>query len=201
MAVSLGQTGTADSVDAEYFNWESSDRRFLVHMHLDAIDGLARDVLENAGGLPVEVGGILLGQVGRGERPVIWIERYQRVQIEHRSGPNFVLDPNDHAIFEQAAQRLSEDGELSVVGYYRSHLRRGFQLEEADHELIDRYFNDPEDLVLLLKPENRAGILAQFFGRQPGPGELEALGAAYPFRGRVLGVLEERRDDDPAERT
>ena len=69
MAISLGQAGTADSVDAEYFNWESGDRRFMVHMHLDAIDGLARDAIENSEGLPVEVGGILLGQVGRGDRP------------------------------------------------------------------------------------------------------------------------------------
>jgi proteasome lid subunit RPN8/RPN11 len=206
MAISLGKTGTSDSVDAEYFNWESTDRRFMVHMHLDAMDGLIRDVTENSAGLPVEVGGILLGQVGRGERPVVWIERYQRVEIDHRSGPRFVLDDADHSRFEQAARSLSEQNELSVIGYYRSHMRPGFQLEDADRDLIGRYFRDAEDLVLLLKPEAPARMLAQFFGRAPGSENFQTLGPAFPFRGRVVGpvgvapsvVAEE---DDPAERT
>jgi hypothetical protein len=192
MALSLGQTGTADSVDAEYFNWESGDRRFMIHMHLDAIDGLARDLIE---GIPAETGGVLLGQVGRGERPVVWIERYQRVDID------FALNAEGQAAFEKAARRASEDGELTVVGYYRAHLRPGFQLEDADLELLGRYFTDPEDLVLLLRPEkNKAEILAQFMGRDAEPQSgFQVLGTPFPFRGRVLRPAE--AEDDPEERT
>ena len=201
MALSLGQTGTADSVDAEYFNWESSDRRFMIHMHLDAIDGLARDLIE---GVPREVGGILLGQVGRGERPVVWIERYQRVETGQRQGTSFVLDDEDHAAFERAARSLSDNGELTVVGYYRTHLRPGFQLEDPDRELISRYFADTEDVVLLLRPEkNKADILAQFFGRDSDAGSpFHVLGPAFPFRGRAVGLESTATsEDDPKERT
>jgi hypothetical protein len=192
MALSLGQTGTADSVDAEYFNWESSDRRFMIHMHLDAIDGLARDLIE---GLPAETGGVLLGQVGRGERPVVWIERYQRIDT------GFVPNAEGHAAFEKAASSASEDGELTVVGYYRTHLRPGFQLEDPDRELLGRYFTDPEDLVLLLRPEkNQAEILAQFIGRDADPQRgFQVLGPPFPFRGRVSRPVE--AEDDPEERT
>ncbi len=197
MALSLGQTGTADSVDADYLNWESNDCRFMIHMHLDAIDGLARDLME---GMPAEVGGVLLGQVGRGERPVVWIERYQRVDIDRSQGPEFVLNAEGHAAFEKAARSVSENGELTVVGYYRAHLRPGFQLEDPDRELIARYFTDPEDLVLLLRPEkNQADILAQFIAQEAGiQGGFQVLGPAFPFRGRAAGSAEA---DDPAERT
>ncbi len=198
MALSLGQTGTTDSVDAEYFNWESNDRRFMIHMHLDAIDGLVRDVIE---GVAAEVGGVLLGQVGRGERPVVWIERYQRVDLDHRPGPEFVLNAEGHAAFEKAARSVSEDGELTVVGYYRAHLRPGFQLEDSDRELLGRYFTDAEDLVLLLWPEkDRVRILAQFIGREADlESGFQILGPAFPFRGRVSGSAE--AEDDTAERT
>ena len=206
MAISLGQTGTADSVDAEYFNWESADRRFMVHMHLDAIDGLARDAIENSQGLPIETGGILLGQVGRGERPVVWIERFQRIQIEHRAGPKFVLAADEYAAFERAARQFAEDGELIVVGFYRTHLRSGLQLEPPDFELASRYFRDAEDLVLLLKPVQKSGISAQFFGRDLAADAAlvppKPLGPPFPFRGRVVGVLESKpQDDDADERT
>jgi len=192
MALSIGQTGTADSVDAEYFNWESDDCRFMIHMHLDAIDGLSRDAIE---AMPSEAGGVLLGQVGRGERPVVWIERYQRIDID------FVLNADGHAAFEKAARSVSESGELTVVGYYRAHLRPGLQLEDPDLELLGRYFTDPEDLVLLLRPEkNKADILAQFIGRDTDPQSgFQALGPAFPFRGRVSGSVD--AEDDPEERT
>ena len=192
MALSLGQTGTADSVDAEYFNWESDDRRFMIHMHLDAIDGLARDLIE---AMPAEAGGVLLGQVGRGDRPVVWIERYQRVDID------FARNAEGHAAFENAARSASGDGELTVVGYYRAHLRPGFQLEDADRELLGRYFTDPEDLILLLRPQkNKAGILAQFIAREADPqNAFQVLGPEFPFCGRVSGSVE--AEDDPEERT
>ena len=185
MALSLGQTGTADSVDAEYFNWESSDRRFMIHMHLDAIDGLARDLIE---GVPREVGGILLGQVGRGERPVVWIERYQRVETGQRQGTSFVLDDEDHAAFERAARSLSDNGELTVVGYYRTHLRPGFQLEDPDRELISRYFADKRD-VLFADSDRLPELLAEALRRtDPVLTPFEALVTSLADVGTMLGA-------------
>lgn len=194
MALPLGQTGTADPITGEYFTWEAASGRFLVHMHRDAIDGLARDVIERSAGLPVEVGGLLLGRAGRGERPVVWIERYQRIESEHRFGPHFILDREEHAALERAAAELSRD--LNIVGFYRSHLRPGFQLEASDFELTDRYFRDAEDLFLLIrpleKPENPAELLAQFFLRERlgngSPGDLRAADPPFPFRGRLVAI-------------
>ncbi len=218
MALPLGQTGTADPIESEYFTWKSSDhafgdRSFQVHMHLDAINGLARDVIERSEGLPVEVGGLLLGHAGRGDRPVIWIERYQRVECEHRSGPHFILDEDEHRSLERLAVELSgSHGELSVVGFYRSHQRPGFQMEAPDFQLTDRYFKDAEDLFLLVKPVEKAGnapeLVAQFFIREHAAdgsaGEIRAANPSFPFHGRLLRVLEqpsEHEQDDPRERT
>jgi proteasome lid subunit RPN8/RPN11 len=195
MAQPLGQTGTSDSITAEYLNWEAAGGRFVVHMHREAIDGLARDVIERSEGLPVEVGGLLLGHAGRGERPVVWIERYQRIDCEHRAGPHFILDEKDHRTLERAASERS--GDLSVVGIYRSHIRPGFQLEPPDFELTDRYFKDPEDLFLLIGQKAPGELLGQFFLHErvdgDSSGEVRAADPPFPFQGSVA--------EDPAERT
>ncbi|MES1258468.1 MAG: hypothetical protein ABUS51_08555, partial [Acidobacteriota bacterium] len=158
-------------------------------MHREAIDGLARDVLERSEGLPVEVGGLLLGHAGAGERPVVWIERYQRIACSHRAGPHFILDTADQKTLEKAATDLAlASGELSVVGFYRSHLRPGFQLEPGDFEIGDRYFKDPEDVCLLIRPvearDRPTALLAQFFlherGNGGGAGEFRAADPPFP---------------------
>lgn len=177
---------------AEYFSWKS-ESGVRVHIHLDAMDGIARDVIERSQGLPVEVGGLLLGQVTRGEKPAIWIERYQRVECEHRSGPNFVLESDELAGLETLAAGLQ--GDLSVVGFYRSHLRPGFGLEAPDRELIARYFRDQEDLYLLIGPAQTpepgaagtsSDLRAQFFTHASN-GEVRAAEPVFPFRGRIAG--------------
>lgn len=194
MAQTLGNTGTADPIAAEYLTWESAGGSFAVHMHREAIDGLSRDVLENSAGLPVEVGGLLLGHASRGERTTVWIERYHRLACRHSLGPHFILDDEDRRNLRQSAE-LS--GDLSVVGMYRSHLRPGFQLEPPDFELTDRYFKDPEDIFLLIGTQ--AGeLLAQFFLHdEAASGAVRPADPPFPFRGRVLTQVLA----DPAERT
>ncbi len=200
MALSLGQPGTADSITADYLTQEQGAASILVHMHQDAVDGIARDAMEGFKALPtrgLEVGGLLLGHVDPGERPAVWIERYQRVECAHRFGPQFVLDDEDHRTLEQSAAAISQTAELSVVGFYRSHTRPGFQLEESDFDLVRRYFSDPSDLILLIRPGDPLGPSAQFFAHGED-GDMQSAGPVFPFRGRTVGSAPES-DLEPVE--
>ena len=146
MAVSIdsfaGETGSAA---ADFFDWQPEGAPIAVHMHRDAIDGITRDVVEGLKSLPrrgLEVGGLLLGRV-IGE--AVWIERYKRIDSNHRFGPQYILDEEDRIVLESTANSILEAGELSVVGLYRSQTRPGFEIDDADRELIRRYFADPND--------------------------------------------------------
>lgn len=179
---SLGVTG------AEYFDWNPDDSPISVHIHLDAVDGIIRDVVEGLAPLPergVEVGGLLLGRVDAGRKPTVWIERYQRIPCEHRLGPQFLLDDSDKAGLEKAAGDILAGGDLAVVGLYRSHIRDGFQLEQPDFDLIRSYFSDASDLVLLIKAESANRISARYYVHDAGGGARGA-GEPFPFRGHVL---------------
>src|SRR5690348_16855437 len=176
-------TRTMDPVGAEYFDWNPPGSPISIHVHMSAMDGIAQDVIEGFGNLPrrgLEVGGLLLGRVTAGLRPTAWIERYQPVTCSHRFGPQFILDGHDTAALEDAAARILEGGELAVVGFYRSHTRPGFQLESSDHDLIRRYFSDPSDLILLIKPLSLSNISGQFYAWEAVSGAQPA-GDEFPF--------------------
>lgn len=175
-----------DPVDTEYFEWNPEGSPFSVHMQLDAIDGIARDVLEGVKILPrhgLEVGGLLLGRIGGGDRPDVWVERYQRIQCQHRFGPQFILDDQDRSGLEAAAANILENRDLAIVGVYRSHIRPGLQLEGPDLDLINRYFSDPTDLVLLIKSDEASDPSARFYARDAQP-----IGEVFAFRGHRVGA-------------
>lgn len=175
-------------METEYFDWNPGDSPVSVHMHLDAVDGIVRDVAEGFESLPrrgLEVGGLLLGRVEAGERPAVWIERYQRIACEHKYGPQFLLDEGDKTELERAAADILANGTLAVVGLYRSHTRDGFQLEPADFDLIRSYFSDASDLILLIKPESITNIRAKFYVHDSSGGA-RAAGDSFAFRGHLL---------------
>src|SRR5579863_4550162 len=156
-----GTTGTMDPVELQYLEWDPEGSPVSIHLHPGVVDGIAHDVVDTFE-TRLETGVLLLGRVVAGPRPAVWIERYQRVPCEHRFGPKFILDSGEITALEESAANILATGELAVVGLYRSHTRPGFQLEESDLDLIRRYFSDPSDLVLLIKPDSPNGIRAQF---------------------------------------
>ena len=158
--------------ETEYIDCSAEGSSLRIHMHPDAMDGIARDVIEND---RTEVGGLLLGVVESDDGLLVRIERFQRILF---------TDAFDYQALEEAAAAILRSGELSVIGVYRSHKRPGFQLERSDFEMVERYFADPSDLVLLIKPESAADLAAQFFAHGPD-GAMQVTGPLFPFRGKI----------------
>lgn len=159
--------------ETEYIDCSADGSPLRIHMRPDAVDGIARDVMENE---RTEVGGLLFGTVENGDRLIVRIDRFQRILF---------TGAFDYQALEEAAAAILRSGELSVIGVYRSHKRPGFQLEPSDFQVVERYFADPSDLVLLIKPESATDLAAQFFAHGPN-GAIQAAGPLFPFRGRAL---------------
>jgi|GEM_PF-2582133 len=191
-------TGTIELVELDYFDWDPEGSPVSIHMRLDAVDGIIHDVTEALKTLSrpaPEIGGLLLGRVEAGDRPTVWIERYRSIPCGYRAGPRFVLDDKDNAGLEKEAAGVLSAGELSVVGLYRSHTREGLQLDEPDFDLIRRYFSDPSDLVLLIKPlsiikDGPLRMSGRFYAREAESGAQPA-GAAFPFEGHATAATQQ----------
>ena len=178
--------GTQDPVTTNYFLWSPEGSGFTVEVHPDVMDGIGRDVNANSG---METGGLLLGSVLRRESGDvrIRIERFHRI-VRIQTDPEFVLDAADRDRLEKTAASILSAGEFSAVGLYRSHLRAGLQLETGDFDLIERYFQEPSDLALLVKPDGAGQMSARFFVHRDA-GAMDPLGDAFPYnpdRGRVF---------------
>ena len=118
----------------------------------------------------VETGGVLFG-AHDGSRVVIFAARPLR--CEHATGPSFVLSANDIARLSEMLQTPGPDSGLagmSVVGWYHSHTRSEIDLTEADLEIHNRFFPEPWQVALVLKPATMRPTRVCFFFREANGG-------------------------------
>ena len=121
-------TGTLDPVELAYLEWKPEKSPVSVHMSTVVAEGIAADAAQSNEN---EIGGLLLGHVESGERPAVWIDRYQSISCAHSSGAEFVLDSAETAALEAAAGSILSAGQHAVVGLYRSQMGPGFGLRDA----------------------------------------------------------------------
>jgi hypothetical protein len=146
-----------------------SSRKMTVNFIPRAAQGIASEVLaaHNAGpGSGVEVGGILLGWRGPDQ---VLIEDFEPVLREHRLGSSYSLSEEERRALEETLEWFrTEQGSLSLLGFYRKQTRAESGPDEHDRELFDRYCSGPESLLLLLEPDENQAIAASFFVRSQG---------------------------------
>lgn len=169
-----------------------SSSAVLEEIRVAAVEGFCRFP---RGGL--EVGGLLLGAVEDG---VVRIQAARPVECEHLFGPSFVLSPTDgkrlSAALEAAQTNPAPTG-LRVVGWYHSHTRSEVYLTDSDLEVYRKYFPEPWQVALVVRPEPFGTARAGFFLRE-ADGSVRAersyeefvLAHAASGRGRVAAPLE-----------
>ena len=114
------------------------------------------------GGL--EIGGVLFGRYGEGK---LQIEAFRMVACEHAAGPSFTLSEADHVRLRDLLNAAVAEG-LHPVGWFRSRTRSEISLSDADAALHDKYFREPWQVVLVLRPEVTRPMRAGFFFREGG---------------------------------
>lgn len=156
----------AGAEEALYQHWEVSGKPMAVYLSRAASGAI---LLEGRRGPMLrrraEVGGILLGTVTVEERITIRIEACLQIACEHLFGPSYTLSEDEKQALRHAVIRhgVGSETDVRVVGFYRTHTRRGLALDSDDLQLAD-LFPEGADLALLIKPRLlRASKAAIFF--------------------------------------
>jgi hypothetical protein len=190
----MGSTPTKSAMVSglPFYVWEVPGKPISIQLHFEVIDRVSPEILRGLGALKrrgAEVGGILLGRVEDGPRPTVIVEDFETVRSEYLTGPSYNLSENDLVAFEAALSRWKSDpaGKLSVVGFYRSHTRDELYMDDADLELVRRYFPEPQNVFLLIKPFATRPCIAGFFFWEDGEIYREATYLQFPFQRRDLG--------------
>lgn len=181
----------ADSVGASSpastsFRWEVPNKAISIHLSLDVVDRLEREVIESFKAITKrgsEVGGILLGRVApAANKRTVFVENYELVECEYSRGPLYLLADADKQRFREALERLKAPGPHSVVGFFRSNTRRDLVLDEEDMTVIQEFFSDPDRVFLLVKPFAMKPSTAGFFFWEDGNIHGDSSYLEFPFR-------------------
>ena len=175
------------------YRWEVPGKVVAVEFDFDVIDRLGTEVMRGYGAVPrrgLEVGGILLGTVEKGEKSVLHVEDFEPVPFRHTNGPSYIAsDEQDRRRFEDTLERWKPipGRKLHALGFFRGHTREGISLSPEDVSLFDEYFRDDYQVVLLVKPFATRAPMAGIFFREDGEMHGESPFNEFPFRRRELG--------------
>lgn len=168
-----------------YYVWEVPSKPVSVRISLDTVDRLERDVVEFFRSLSAkgsEVGGLLLGTVQSGNPARVSIDAYELVACDYVRGPLYQLAEADTERLARAMEQRNSSGGLRVVGFFRSHTRKGLGLDGEDLAFFNSHFRDPQQVALLIRPYASKPSTGGFFIRENGLLHSDASYQEFPFR-------------------
>jgi proteasome lid subunit RPN8/RPN11 len=149
--------------------WTAPECPFTIEYSPRALDDIRLAVVDAFFSLPrggAEIGGILCGNWDGGR---LAITNYAALDCEHAFGPSFALSPRDEAQLAGLLAASAARG-LRPVGWYHSHTRSEIFLSDADREIHRRFFPEPWQVALVVKPHTFHPARAGFFFRDSSGG-------------------------------
>ncbi len=154
---------------AEFSSWEAEPHSLVVYYTNAVMEEIRRAAMEGLRKVPrrgLEVGGVLFGTHEGNE---IRITRWRTIECEHAEGPGFALSASDEEGLRQLLDEAEKDpelGKLTPLGWFRTRTRGGVCLSEDDVKLHDRFFPEPWQVILVLRPYLYDPAQAGFFLRE-----------------------------------
>ena len=160
-------TGTA--VASKFATWSAPGHAFRIEYSTAVLEQIREIAVDGYHRVPhggVETGGILFGAY---EENVARIMAWREVVCEYAKGPSFLLSEKDEAALAEALESWRGDADLAglePVGWYRSHTRSEVLLSDTDLAFFDKFFAQPWQVGLIVRPASFAPARAGFFFRE-----------------------------------
>ena len=156
--------------DPGFESWGAGDSPISIDYSLVVLEEIRHEVNQglqkfSRGG--VDVGGVLYGSR---EGRKIRVTAIRMIECGHTRGPSFSLSDEDQSALER---QLGEDSgdpylrSLICLGWFVSHNRGEFVLAESDAELFSRFFHEPWQVTLVVRPGRGGNMKAAFFVWEP----------------------------------
>lgn len=148
--------------------WEAPDGSRTVVFARGIAAALRARTLEAFHSVPkrgAEIGGLLFGRVLRTKPLLARITGFEEIPCQYRFGPSYVLSGEDLPQLDAALRKERTD---PILGFFRSYTGREMLLDEADRNLLSRYFPDERFFFLLLQPKSSEVCSATFLFPENG---------------------------------
>jgi len=180
---------TSPSSSSSYYIWEVPQKPVLVRLAFNLIDRMEKEVVDSFRSLTSrgsEIGGLLLGTLKPGAPMVVCVEDYQAIPCDYARGPLYRLSDADMGRFERAMEQQAGAPDLRVVGFFRSHTRKGLSLDAEDAAFFEARFREPHQVALLVRPYATKASTAGLFIWEQGSLHPECSYMEFPFRSAQL---------------
>jgi len=147
--------------------WTVPQCPFTIEYSPRVLDDIRLAVTDAFFSLPrggAEIGGLLLGRQEKGR---IAILDSLPIECEHAFGPSFVLSDRDTGKLAELVAAAGRNPQLTPLGWWHSHTRSEIFLSDADQKIHTRFFPEPWQVALVLKPHTFQPTRAGFFFREP----------------------------------
>jgi proteasome lid subunit RPN8/RPN11 len=184
----------ASPAENQQATWSAPQCPFAICYDVRVLDDVRLAVTDAFFSLPrggAEIGGLLLGTY---DGQQVLISGYAALEMEHAFGPSFTLSPRDEA---QLAELISRH-QGQVVGWYHSHTRSEIFFPEADQGIHNRFFTEPWQVALVLKPHTFQPMRGGFFFRE-GAGAIHGEATYREFSLAPLPLRAVPSEDAPVE--
>lgn len=136
-------------------SFEIPELGLTVTISAAVLDSMRREAIAGLQKVPkrgLEIGGALFGTREGGR---LRIEQWREIRCEHANGPGFDLSDADTRELTRLIEEAREDpelGALEALGWFCTRTRDELGLGEADRALHDRFFPQPHQFALVLRP-------------------------------------------------
>src|ERR1039457_4282125 len=162
-------TGTA--VAPKFATWSAPGHSFGIEYSGAVLEQIRETAVDGYHRVPhggVETGGILFGTH---QENVVRIMAWRPVVCEYAKGPSFLLSEKDEAALAEALKSWRGDAELArlePIGWYRAHTRSEVLLSDADLTFFNRFFPQPWQVGLIVRPASFPPPRAVSFSGEAG---------------------------------
>lgn len=157
------------SLEVERGFWRVAGHNLAIDYSMPVLERIRDAAIEGFNKLPhggIEIGGVLFG-VRDGDR--VCVLDSQPLECEYALGPSFSLSEKDQTELVQLLETARSDPKLDglvPVGWYHAHTRSEICLTDRDLSLYNRFFPEPWQIALVVRPANFSPTRAGFFFRE-----------------------------------
>src|ERR1022692_990785 len=181
---------TDSGTEGTTLTWSVPECPFTIETAARVLDDIRLAVTDAFFSLPrggAEIGGVLLGRFEDGR---LVTSGYDPFDCEHAYGAPFVLSPPDQGrLTEVLSAHPNPAAGSRPLGWYHSPTRSEIFLSEADLEIHNRFFPEPWQVALVMKPHTFQPARIGFFFRQADG----SIHAAASYREDTLEALPMRQ--------
>ena len=167
----------------QFYMWQAPGTVLSIYLSLQVVEELTAEFIRaNAGGLPGDLQGVLLGRSMSEPYQATYVEDFVLIPRRTIGKSGYEPTASEEELREMVCRlHRGVDAGRQAIGFFRSQAEGRLAPRRADLKIADRLFPQPENVMLLVRFSAHDETEAGFFYRQNGRMHRRECIHPFPF--------------------